>query len=971
MRTNKHAMLIACFLLSVLSAFAQRFQKEYHSHDQLYPYEFTETNNAFVIRSTGVATGFIDLTVNKNGNNQTFTPYLFQPPALSTNWFVRHDDLTTLIFNRTNDSQVHARYFAQDSVLQWTKTYPIDGDPSTVSVTGYARDGVRLSDGFLLIGGLKETFPNGNIQHQVFAMKIDFSGNLIWQTRKPTTLEPTWVNKIVLNGGKAYFIWENLNNGALSSYLASITETGIWSPSVQNPAGAKIATGLAVQPNGNILCTGYDENSPPPLFMSILPKMYCYDANWQLLWQKTAWPQMDALSDFANGGLYAPTLVATDGNGWLMGGYIHTADAAPWPYQRSLFIARMDAQGEITAVNMFNSIQSVATHLSATSDGGAALTYYYLNGLPEGGNVGLIKTDANLTAYSNLLKGSSFYDQDVSCDKTPGEIPLTGVLRLTNSVDTFYALTNALGDYSFSADTGDYTVRINPANPYWAPCDNNVAVNFPGENLMDTVDFALQALVECPQMKVEINMPFTRICDTTNIYAWYSNLGTAAAIDARLTVVLQPGMDFLSAQHPLDSIVGDTLYFSMDTVGVLVVGQFSIQAMLNCDSFQLGQTVCVSAHITPDTICADVPGWSGGHVIVGGICEQDSLAFWVKNIGHGPTQSLEYIIIEDMVVWRIDNVAPLNPHETDTIRIPVQGATYGMICKQEPNYPFSAGGFLNNPSAWVEACNWGGGGPFPGGIITQFPNSSGNPAYDYACSVLVGSFDPNDKHAYPEGVGSQHFILPETPLEYTIRFQNTGTDTAFQVVIRDELSTLLEPMTLQILSSSHPVRVEFEDARKLAFEFPGIALPDSNVNLAASQGFVTFSISPKTGLQSGQVINNTANIYFDENEPMATNTWFHTIQSNLINGSTPTDDKMPVVTLEKPAVFPNPAKPGDRLDWLQDHADGRATMFNAWSVPVAEMMVANGHSQVPPHIPPGVYYLKMSGKKVSRLVVLK
>lgn len=71
------------------------------------------------------------------------------------------------------------------------------------------------------------------------------------------------------------------------------------------------------------------------------------------------------------------------------------------------------------------------------------------------------------------------------------------------------------------------------------------------------------------------------------------------------------------------------------------------------------------------------------------------------------------------------------------------------------------------------------------------------------CQEIIASFDPNDKTVVPAGVDNDHFILAEDELEYKIRFQNTGNDTAFIVVIRDTLSEFLDPATVVSGVSSH------------------------------------------------------------------------------------------------------------------------------------------------------------------------
>ena len=108
-------------------------------------------------------------------------------------------------------------------------------------------------------------------------------------------------------------------------------------------------------------------------------------------------------------------------------------------------------------------------------------------------------------------------------------------------------------------------------------------------------------------------------------------------------------------------------------------------------------------------------------------------------------------------------------------------------------------------------------------------------------------------------------------IDYTIRFQNTGTDTAFNVVLSDTLAGELLLNTLQVTASSHTCKATVKD-NIVFFEFLNILLPDSNVNEIKSHGFVSFRIKPHPSVPSGTTINNKAAIYFDYNTPVITNT---------------------------------------------------------------------------------------------------
>ena len=67
----------------------------------------------------------------------------------------------------------------------------------------------------------------------------------------------------------------------------------------------------------------------------------------------------------------------------------------------------------------------------------------------------------------------------------------------------------------------------------------------------------------------------------------------------------------------------------------------------------------------------------------------------------------------------------------------------------------------------------------------------------------------------------------------------------------------------------------------LEFLYTNILLPDSTANEPKSHGFVRYKIRTKANLVAGQTIDNQANIYFDVNAPVATNTYRHTIAADV------------------------------------------------------------------------------------------
>jgi hypothetical protein len=183
-----------------------------------------------------------------------------------------------------------------------------------------------------------------------------------------------------------------------------------------------------------------------------------------------------------------------------------------------------------------------------------------------------------------------------------------------------------------------------------------------------------------------------------------------------------------------------------------------------------------------------------------------------------------------------------------------------------------------------------------------------NNIVDFA-GVTQGAFDPNDKQVSPQGQTALGFIeQSEKELDYTIRFQNTGTDTAFYVVIRDTLDQNLRALSFQHELASHPYRLQIEDDRILVFTFANILLPDSSTDLAGSQGFVKFSMQLKDSLPLGTQIRNSAAIYFDFNEPIFTNEVVNTLAAFpevTLGGDTTICEGEPIIaTIFKQTVAP-------------------------------------------------------------------
>jgi hypothetical protein len=138
--------------------------------------------------------------------------------------------------------------------------------------------------------------------------------------------------------------------------------------------------------------------------------------------------------------------------------------------------------------------------------------------------------------------------------------------------------------------------------------------------------------------------------------------------------------------------------------------------------------------------------------------------------------------------------------------------------------------------------------------------------------IIIGSYDPNDKmEAHGEQILHSSFSANDF-LTYTIRFENTGTASAINVRVNDVLDSKLDENSIKMESASHNYVMD-RIGNNINWKFDNIELPATSMDPIASNGYIQFKIKPKPGYAIGDIIPNTAAIYFDFNPPIITNTF--------------------------------------------------------------------------------------------------
>ncbi len=565
--------------------------------------------------------------------------------------------------------------------------------------------------------------------------------------------------------------------------------------------------------------------------------------------------------------------------------------------------------------------QSGTYHLTVTDANGCSAISTY--------NVQL---GSNVCGY---LSGHVVRDTSENCVADSGESGLGGwLVRAEGATDTIYGVSNSEGKYFIGVPLGDYVVTAIKPNNLWELCPPGslVNVNIAGDTFPGG-DIPVKKLFDCPALSVSIGTSLLRRCFSNNYYYLdYCNDGTAVAEDAYILVTLDPFLAPLASSLSFTNLGNNVLRFDIGDVESGECGAFFLQVQVSCDAV-LGQTHCTEAHIYPDSTCLpNNPQWTGASLHVSSQCDGDSVRFTIKNIGTGDMSgTVDYVIIEDHVMLMGAPLSPLAASGSTTLAFPANGSTWRLEVDQAPFHPGNS-----QPSLSVEGCS--ASAAFSTGFVTQFPNDDADPWLDIDCRQNIGAYDPNDKQGFPVGYGASHYIRPGTEIEYLIRFQNTGTDTAFTVRVVDTLSAWLDPATVRPGASSHEYKFDLTGPGIVEFLFENILLPDSNVNESASNGFVKFSILPRTYAPLETVIENEAAIYFDFNDPVVTNTVFHRLGENFIVATW-----QPFVPGAEVKVSPNPF--GDEaileVKGLRSSAPLRLRVFDLQGIVVGEMETPN------------------------------
>lgn len=580
-------------------------------------------------------------------------------------------------------------------------------------------------------------------------------------------------------------------------------------------------------------------------------------------------------------------------------------------------------------------------------------------------NYGLPICTSNNEIYCDgrsVIEGYVYFDANNNCVKDQGEIGLGN--RVVHSSNGNYALSQSDGYYRFSSDIGMVTVSQDNYTPFW----NIDCPNVPYTVDVDTTsvyysnnDFPNQATVDCHWLTVDIGSSRQRPCfDNNSYHVSYCNVGTEVAANAYIDVQFPSNIIPLSSSLPWTLGPAGNMYrFQLGDVAIDECGSFSVTDSVSCHT-PIGKTVCASAEIFPTSPCL-VPEqtWDQSQVSISAKCLGDTIAVVIRNDGSedmsAPSlyRGFQY---DTQVLY--PTAFQLNAGDSIVVNWLADGGTYRFEAEQSQGYPG-----LSAPIVAVEGC---GTPPYDYGQILPFRQDDLDDHIEVECIEVTASYDPNDKTAVPAGINAGHYIHPnDSIIDYKIRFQNTGNDTAFTVIVTDSLPTdLLNPLTFSSGSSSHPYTVEMRDDGLVTWHFEDIELPDSATNPVGSNGFVKFKIHTQPGIPLESRIDNWGAIYFDFNDPIITESCFLTIREDfLVSNFSSHENESP-----QPILYPNPST--GRFH-IETEGTNEYHVLNSLGK-LVKTHIANGNTTLDlSALPSGIYILQLhtSNGLVNRKLV--
>lgn len=762
-----------------------------------------------------------------------------------------------------------------------------------ITTTNYYQDIISCKNGGYIIATTKEMESSSLLHYDYWVRRIDENGETLWEKtfgESPYNERPTAIieldDSFLIIGDKGRY-----NISTNTGWVLKIDKQGnkIWDKSYN----CTTINGCISDKNGYIFMVGtvYDSNGGKDIVIKI-------DKNGSIIWQKNVMLRPDLPSNsgsytqssyYYNHSLAKPCLAILENNTLVYGWAQITDTYYNSGYKDDYFIFNLDSDGKLLWQEHINKNFILNNH-----DYGGFIyigknTYLFyspstLDMIPSiksengrGGNDYWIIKYVSSHATLNRITGNIYNDLNANCQINTGESGLGNIL-VRATPGNYNTFTDAKGNYTlYLDDIGTYTVTpvipTSKKNIITSTCANSQTVSFTSlGNIKRDVNFGLKA-PNCANLTVDISSNRRRRCFRNFTTVKYANDGYIAADNVQLKVIYPKYVIPIRSSKAWTSRQDTVITYNLGRLEAGQTGQIVITDSVMCGNESIrGLTQCTKAIITPKSSCATTStNWDKADLQAFSQCvNANTVKLSVINVGEAA--------MRDSTVWRLflngvlkqQGKLKLAKDERYSFEVLAKGSTVRLEANQTPSHPVGKYALTT-----LERC---------GGVVAfsaappaavQLPINITPIGEETAtsCMPIIDSYDPNDKQVVPAGVGANNIVRETDDLEFQIRFQNTGTDTAYTVVIRDTLSTVLDIASLQVGASSHnyTYTVSGKTNPIITWTFNNINLPAQKQDDAGSNGFVKFKIAQMPNNAKGTKIKNKAGIYFDFNSPIITN----------------------------------------------------------------------------------------------------
>lgn len=480
---------------------------------------------------------------------------------------------------------------------------------------------------------------------------------------------------------------------------------------------------------------------------------------------------------------------------------------------------------------------------------------------------GCVDSTVFTVATRHEVVGDVYLDENKNCMRDSNEYLMEGnILGNIQFNDGYGHIKN--GQYSLSVMNGvDYSIDLIPFESnknYSAFCPSPLKIKL-DKNASCTVEgtpLGMQVSDSCIGVKLDISSGRFRRCVSGFDKIGLINYSFKTAYNIRLHVRLPMFMTVNDIHLPDDIVfttqnLGNNKYlFRTDSLTSFQNEVILINRSIKCDEASRNGRGCVKASITTDSQCntSDIE-------IISSKLSDSTTSIKVKNVGASSLVKGLSLYADNTLLFRT-NVSSMG---NDSVTISFKhklGIFYGILAWNNEDFIKYRSIIYNDNNQLVE------------GVKSGFNWISESFYEQRRCQTVVDSYDPNDIQVSPIAIDIKTELPIEKRLTYTIRFQNTGNDTAYRVVVEDTLNDYFNLKTFEPISSTHDYYYTIEKnngSTKLSFIFEDINLVDSATNEVASQGSITFKIALKKETSNVNVVKNKAAIFFDFNPPIITN----------------------------------------------------------------------------------------------------